>query len=45
LAVAKAASKRNYHRQDMQKVNRTALIIGGATAAVILIAMIISFVM
>jgi hypothetical protein len=40
--VAKAAGKRAYHRQDMKKVNRTALIAGGATAAVILLAMIVS---
>lgn len=40
--MAKAAGKRAYHRQDMKKVDRTALMIGGATAAVILLAMIVS---
>ena len=40
--MAKSTSKKAYHRQDMNKVNRTALVIGGATAAAILVAMILS---
>lgn len=37
------ASKRGYHRQDMHKVNRTAMISGGVMAAVILAILIWSF--
>ncbi|MCX7780966.1 MAG: hypothetical protein N2491_08635 [Negativicutes bacterium] len=40
--MAKPKSKREYHRQDMDKVNRTALMIGGAVAALILLVMIVS---
>lgn len=43
MAKAKAASKREYHKRDMDKVNRTALLIGGAAAAIILLMMIASF--
>jgi len=42
--MAKGPSKRGYHKQDMNKVNRTALIIGGAIAAILLLLMIVSFV-
>ena len=42
--MPKGTSKRGYHKQDMDKVNRTALIIGGGVAAILLIIMIISFV-
>jgi len=41
--VAKAAGKRAYHREDMKKVNRTALMIGGGMAVLILLAMLLSF--
>jgi hypothetical protein len=41
--MAKGVSKRGYHKQDMDKLNRTALFIGGAVAAVILLAMVVSF--
>ena len=41
--MAKAAGKRAYHRQDMNKVNRTALMVGGGMAVVILLAMLLSF--
>lgn len=43
--MAKGASKRGYHKQDMNKVNRTAFIVGGAVAAGLLVAMVISFLM
>ncbi|MEN6565917.1 MAG: DUF2970 domain-containing protein [Veillonellales bacterium] len=43
--MSKGIGKRAYHKQDMDKLNRTALIIGGVAAAVILIIMIISFVL
>jgi hypothetical protein len=43
--VAKGASKRGYHKQDMDKLNRTALLIGGTVAAVILLLMVFSFLM
>lgn len=42
--MVKAKSKRAYHKQDMDNLNRTALIIGGVTAAVIIIVMIIGFI-
>ncbi|MGI6093741.1 MAG: DUF2970 domain-containing protein [Veillonellaceae bacterium] len=42
--MAKGNSKRAYHKKDMAKVNRTALIIGGAAAGLILILIVISFV-
>lgn len=41
--MAKAVSKRGYHKKDMDKLNRTALIAGGAVAAVILLLMVFSF--
>ena len=41
--MVKGSSKRAYHKQDMAKVNRTALIIGGASAGLILILMVFSF--
>jgi hypothetical protein len=37
--------KRAYHREDMRKLNRTALFIGAVVAAVILLLMIVSLVM
>jgi hypothetical protein len=42
--VSKGTSKRGYHKQDMQKANRTALIIGGTVAAAILLIITFSFV-
>lgn len=42
--MAKGAGKRAYHKQDMDKLNRTALLIGGAAAGIILILMIVSFI-
>jgi hypothetical protein len=42
--VVKAKSKRAYHKQDMDNLNRTALIISGVAAAVIIIIMIIGFI-
>lgn len=42
--MPKGTSKRGYHKQDINKLNRTALIIGGAVAALLLLIMIISFV-
>jgi hypothetical protein len=41
--MAKGVSKRGYHKQDMDKLNRTALIIGGAVAAAIMLMMAVSF--
>ncbi|MDR3591339.1 MAG: hypothetical protein P4N41_16920 [Negativicutes bacterium] len=41
--MAKGISKRDYHRQDMDKLNRTALFIGGAVAAAIVLMMVVSF--
>jgi len=41
--VAKGISKREHHKKDMDKLNRTALIIGGAIAIAILLTMVISF--
>ncbi|MCE5285458.1 MAG: DUF2970 domain-containing protein [Pelosinus sp.] len=43
--MARSMGKRAYHREDMRKLNRTALIIGGVVAAVILLLMIGSLVM
>jgi hypothetical protein len=40
--VAKSKGKHQYHREDMNKLNRTALLIGGTVAGIILAAMIIS---
>jgi len=42
--VAKAKGKHQYHREDMNKLNRTALLIGGSVAGAILAVMIFSFV-
>ncbi len=42
--MPKGPSKRGYHKQDSVRLNRTALIIGGVTAAVLLIVMVVSFV-
>jgi hypothetical protein len=42
--VAKGKGKHQYQREDMAKLNRTALIIGGVAAGVILVVMILSFV-
>lgn len=41
--MAKSTSKRLRHKQEMDKVNNIALWIGGIIAAVIIIAMAISF--
>jgi hypothetical protein len=41
--MAKGVSKRGYHKKDMDKLNRTALIIGGAVAAAIILMMAFSF--
>jgi len=41
--MARSLTKRAYHRQDMNKVNRLALIVGGICAAAILLLMIGSF--
>lgn len=41
--MAKSASKRLRHKQEMDKVNSIALWIGGIIAAVIIIAMAVSF--
>ena len=43
MARSKASGNRAYHREDMQKVNKTALIIGGISAVLILIAIVMSF--
>ncbi len=40
--MAKGMGKRAHHRQDMRKLNRTALIIGGVVGGVSLLAVIIS---
>ncbi|MDR7867812.1 MAG: hypothetical protein RIN56_13445 [Sporomusaceae bacterium] len=42
--MPRGPSKRGYHKQDMQKVNRTALVVGGVTAAVLLLVMVVSFI-
>lgn len=42
--MAKGIGKRAYHKQDMNKLHRTARTIGGVLAAIILLAVIISFV-
>lgn len=43
--MAKGISKRGHHKQDMDKLNRTALVLGGAVACIILLMMVISFLM
>jgi len=43
LAVPKGISKRGHHKQEINQVNRTALIIGGGAAAVILLLIVVSF--
>lgn len=40
--MAKGMGKRAHHRQDMRKLNRTALMIGGVIGAVSLLAVIVS---
>jgi hypothetical protein len=40
--MAKGVSKRGYHKQDANKMNRTALIVGGAVAAALIVAMVVS---
>ncbi|MDF2636120.1 MAG: hypothetical protein K0R78_2994 [Pelosinus sp.] len=40
--MAKGMGKRAHHRQDMRKLNRTALTIGGVAGGVCLLAVIIS---
>lgn len=42
--MAKGASKRGYHRDDRNKVNRTALIVGGVAAAALLLVMVVSLI-
>lgn len=42
--MSKGTSKRGYHKKDMKNLNRTAFIIGGAVAALLLVIMVISFV-
>lgn len=42
--MARGLGKRAYHKQDMAKLNRVALVIGGAVAVIILFLMILSFV-
>ncbi len=42
--MPKGPSKRGYHKQDSARLNRTALIIGGVTAAILMIVMVVSFV-
>jgi hypothetical protein len=41
--VTKGVSKRGHNKQEMDRLNRTALIIGGSVAAIILVLMIVSF--
>lgn len=41
--MAKGMGKRAYHKQDMNKLNKTALTIGAVLAVVSLVAIIISF--
>ena len=43
--MPKGLHKRQYHKKDMNSVNRTALLIGGITAGVILLLMVGSFMM
>lgn len=43
--MAKGVSKRETNKKDMDKVNRTALVIGGGVALAILLAIIVSFYM
>jgi hypothetical protein len=45
VAKAKGVGKRGYHKQDVDKLNRTALMAGGVAAAVILLLMVVSFLM
>ena len=40
--MAKNKSKRAYHKQDTDKVNKTALMIGGIVASIIVIILIAS---
>jgi len=44
IKMAKNSKSRAYHRRDTQALNRTALVIGGVAAVVILLAMVISFI-
>jgi len=41
--MVKGSGKRSYHRKDMNKLNRTALAIGGVSALIILVLMVVSF--
>ncbi|WP_156784701.1 DUF2970 domain-containing protein [Thermosinus carboxydivorans] len=43
--MVKSSKKRAYHKNDIDNLNRTALIIGGVMAAAILLTMVVSFVM
>jgi len=40
IVVAKGQGKRAHHKQDVDKLNRTALMIGGIVAVVILLVII-----
>jgi hypothetical protein len=40
--MAKGIGKREYHKRDMDKLNRTALIIGSVAAAVMLCIVVVS---
>ena len=44
VKASKNLNKRAYHRQDVHELNRTALMIGGGAAGIILLLMFISFV-
>ena len=41
-AMARSKGKRFYHRQDMDKVNRVALYVGGIAACLLVVVMIFS---
>ena len=42
MAKSKVTVNRAYHREDMQKVNKAAILIGGVSAVLILIAIVLS---
>lgn len=44
-ARVKSMGKRAYHKQEVENVNKTALLIGGTAAVIILAVMIYSFYM
>ncbi|HMM21139.1 MAG TPA: hypothetical protein PKA10_10395 [Selenomonadales bacterium] len=43
--MPKGISKRGHRKQEINRVNRTALVIGGGAAAVILLLILVSFFM